>query len=312
MDLKTLEEVLACLDEDRRLFFYFEEQYAVYMLSKLIGEKQHLAISQIRQHCLAKLLNKPRVKSIIRHCGDGVLTHERLESFIADSYKTFVVTLAHWGHCDSYNWSQTSRPGVNLVLQFNLTNEHDQMVRNIGLDTELFKRWGHPIHQQKSSIAWSRIDFDLESGKALIEEIQTDWIRIASYHHRVAVCAQKNGNEQYRYGGAYYETEKTLRYTNQFLATYGKCWSEVVLGYSIQFIADELGIKDVYYHDYETGAVLKNLRSSRPPKSLYTELPKKFCFSQTSEGPSFVIQDKRAKRRYKKIKSPMWWHLKVA
>jgi len=37
-----------------------------------------------------------------------------------------------------------------------------------------FKYRYHPIHQSKSSVVWTRIDFDLESGEALIEEIQND------------------------------------------------------------------------------------------------------------------------------------------
>lgn len=36
----------------------------------------------------------------------------------------------------------------------------------------------------RDTLAWSRIDFDFDTGEALIEEIQSDWVR------RVKHCVQ--------------------------------------------------------------------------------------------------------------------------
>ena len=43
-----------------------------------------------------------------------------------------------------------------------------------------FEWWSHPVRQDgRHTLAWARMDVDLDAGEALIEEIQSDWIREA-------------------------------------------------------------------------------------------------------------------------------------
>ena len=312
MDMKTLEDVKACLDDERRLFHYYDDQYAVYLLSKLIADDQFYSIAKIRKSSFAKLLDKPCVKLILQACGSGVINLQDLNQIYGDSYDSLVVTLDKWGDERDYGWVQTSRPGANLVLQFNFTNEHDTRLKQLKIDGETFKYRSHPIHRFKSSLAWSRLDIDLDSGVALIEEIQTDWLRKTARHHKIAKRAVNLGMEQYRAGGEWYVSQSMIEYTSNILRRFSKRWSEMVMLYTLRFIREELGIKIIYYNDFETGSRLKRLKSTRPPKSLYTELPRKFCFQKTEIAPQFIVDNKIAKRRYKNIKSPRWLKLEIA
>ena len=64
-----------------------------------------------------------------------------------------------------------------------------------------------------------------------------------------------------------------------------------------------LGVQKIYYHTYSSGNILKVLpENEAPPKSIYTQLPKKFCFSKTDEIPPFLqatidmLEEKKKKR----------------
>ena len=85
-----------------------------------------------------------------------------------------------------------------------------------------------------------------------------------------------------------------------------------MLAATLWFLYVELGIQRIYYHAYESGCVLKHINSTKPPRSLYTELPRKFCFEKTTQAPEFLLQDKRFYKRLKKLthKSAIeWQHL---
>lgn len=82
-----------------------------------------------------------------------------------------------------------------------------------------------------------------------------------------------------------------------------------MLNAAVQFLFEEIGLNDIYYHSFETGATLKHISFGLPPKSLYTKLPKQFCFDLVDEGPSFIRKDKHARRRLKKIDHQQWYRL---
>jgi hypothetical protein len=42
-----------------------------------------------------------------------------------------------------------------------------------------------------------------------------------------------------------------------------------------------------------------------PPRSLYTELPRRFCFDETNEIPQLLSGEKDWRRRAKAAKGPM-------
>ncbi len=74
-----------------------------------------------------------------------------------------------------------------------------------------------------------------------------------------------------------------------------------MLAASLQFLFVELGISDIYYHHYESGCQLKSISCGKPPRSIYTDLPKKFCFGKTEQTPEFLLQDKKFSKRLKQL-----------
>lgn len=49
--------------------------------------------------------------------------------------------------------------------------------QRLGCPGSHFNYCGHPVSRQRNTLAWARLDLDLNSATALIEEIQSDWIR---------------------------------------------------------------------------------------------------------------------------------------
>jgi hypothetical protein len=93
------------------------------------------------------------------------------------------------------------------------------------------------------------------------------------------------------------------------LAPYLSLWQEAMLSASIDFIHRELGIGTIYYHSHETGGVVKRIEWGQAPRSLYTQLPKRFCFDRTQTAPEFLQVNRGFRRRIKKVKSPSWYRL---
>jgi len=311
METNLLKEVLVCLDDGRRLIHYYKDKYALFLLNSAMSDKNQLKLSEIKTSHLAKLLRKQRVKQITSRCGDGVLTKQHLDEFYVEDFESYVVTLSEWGCPQDYSWAQTSRPGKNLVVQLNFTGKHDQFMNELKIDADLFKYGCHPVHKTKSSVAWSRIDFDFETGEALIEEIQNDWLREVACQLKISRKSISKGEHHYQYYGQKHNAEQMLKYAKDTLNRYSKTWSEVMLYATIEFIKNELGISKIYYHTTGTAKVLKNLQYSFPPISLYTDLPKKFCFSQVDDTPEFIAKEKKVKRRVKKINQTKWFYLEI-
>ena len=316
MEIKLLKEVLECLNDGRRLVHYFDDKYALYLLEKFCESNKsdkhsEIQIRQIKNSCFSKLLNKPSIVNLLSELGDGKLSSNRLQQVSAKQFDSYVITLSQWGKKEDYPWEQTSVPGSNLVLQLNLTNEHDQLLRDLQIDSEPFRYDGHPIHSVKSSLSWARIDFNFETGEALIEEIQNDWLRIASRHAEFAKRARLNGRTFYRRWGIRYKATNMLEYTQSLLSKHKKNWQEITMFYAIKLIKQEIGINKIFYHSYETGALLKNIKGRLPPRSLYTDLPKRFCFTPSESGPEFITKDCRVKRKLKKAKTENWFCLSL-
>ena len=53
---------------------------------------------------------------------------------------------------------------------------------------------------------------------------------------------------------------------------------------------EELGLERVFYHTYASGSRLKRIGGVNPPRSLYTDLPRQFCFRLTHNGPGFILK----------------------
>ncbi len=316
MKQEELGEVLACLGNERTLFYYFKDRYCLDLIDwhMVKMKRQSLPISQLNNSSVKKFIQKPVVKEIIKHCGNGFLTKEIIEAFWPHDFLTFTLTLDCWGEGDK-GYDQTSRNQRNLVLQVNFDNKHtSEYQRLLRPDDHYgpFEYWCHPVRQDaKKTMSWIRMDFDFSTNEALIEEIQNDWLRQAN-GELIRVKKRLSRKSTLKPGdivhGIHCDYKDFEYYVEKVLKPYRKLWAEASMLAAIQFIRDTLGISTIYYHSFSTGNKLKKIYGL-PPKSMYTQLPKQFGFELTEEAPEFLAKDKHAKRYIKAIKNPQWYRM---
>lgn len=313
MNKKLLNEIIACLPKGKTLFYYFKDRYACMLLADYVGVGK--TVRQVKKSAYAGLLNRPLIKEVLANSGNGVLTADMFNSVWHNSQQPFVLTLSEWGGKDR-SWFQVSRTGYNLVLQLNFSASHDREYAKLDArDYLLFGSLLHPVMQKgerelfRYTVAWSRIDLDFGSGEALIEEVQSDWIRncrrAAGYaKQRLEACGQDQGAACNRCA-----LTRMVNYYDKAIAPYAVFWEEAMLSAAIDFIHNELGIKVIYYHSWDTGCRIKGIGQYRPPRSLYSDLPQRFCFQSTTEAPGFLSADRGFRRVYRKVKDPQWYVL---
>jgi len=316
MNKIDVEEVIDCLPKERTLFHYFKDRYALMLLAYVSGEGK--SISEIKRSPYGGLLNKPLINALLKRQGNGELSAYDLSSAWPKNTYPFLLTVGVWGGRERW-WYQTTRGGHNLVLQLNFSNKHDHIYRRLVRPAEekRFNSGAHPVMEKgareyfRETLAWARIDLDLNKGEALIEEIQSDWIRGAASVQKMILRWIKHGATDKRPRGIEGAYEDVLHYVSNVLEPYAKFWDEAMLAATISFIREELGIRDIYYHSFETGWKLKAIGGSKPPRSLYTRLPRKFCFSETDETPVFLASDRVYRRSIKQVANPRWFHLHI-
>lgn len=93
-----------------------------------------------------------------------------------------------------------------------------------------------------------------------------------------------------------------LKTYQNYMAVYKKTWSEAIMSATFDFCVTKLGIRNIYFHTYESGKMLKDCC---PPRSLYAKLPKKFGFVKTKPAPKFIQADKKIKKKIRK--HDFWW-----
>lgn len=310
MDAKLAQEIIECLPKERTLFRYYKDYYAVYLVHRELLLRGDMTVSELRCGRLGKLLQKPIFTDLLSKSGSGKLSAEDIESLWSEDFESYVLTLGTWGNSQfkHYRDYQVSRPGKNLVLQMNFSRRHDDMYRHcVSDDLDYFKYLDHPISQTYCTLAWARIDLDMNTGEALIEEIQNDWLREMDYLATfIKRCAAEHLKTVY-YGDWTLDVTKVLNYLEGEIGRHKAIWSEAMLSAAIKFLHEEIGMTRIYYHTPDTGAVLKNIKYSKPPRSLYTKLPKQFCFESVQEAPEFLARNKQAKRRLKAVKNQQWF-----
>jgi len=311
MKTEEVNEILSCLVGGRTVFHYYQDRYAVYLLDRYLAEQGDLPIRDLRAGAQAKLLNRPLLKELITRRGSGRLCRDDLRVLWPAKTPAYVLTLGSWGQKSEYAWAQTSRPGSNLVLQLNLSQAWARKMHRL-LDNPLNEYMGycHPLSATRgATLAWARLDVDMRSGVVLIEEIQSDLIKELKYLARSAQNAlgRNQATVDLWLCDKPVSAKKLMLTAQRLLLEIEKVWQEAMLTAAIWFSFEELGMKEIYFHTFETGCVLKNLRHSKPPRSLYTQVPERFCFEQTCNGPEFLVSDKHARRRLKKVKDPSWF-----
>ena len=298
MEKKLIQEIIECLPKDRTKFYYFKDKYVLMLLSYLV--KNGTTVRDIEKSQYKRLLQKPLIQRILQKTGSKELSSNELGSYWPDEYQCYLLTLDLWGDDDRWSrfYNQTSRPGWNLVLQLNFSSEHNSFYKKLIKPREFhpFHAYGHPIVNEEGShtLAWARIDIDLQRDEALIEEIQNDWIRRALKSVKV-VSSYDNGEiPRNRHLPGYVEdlgcnAASLFQYVENILKPHVKLWEEAMLSSAIWFLKEEIGISSIFYHTFDLGCRLKRIDGRKPPKSLYTKLPQRFCFSKTSRTPSFLL-----------------------
>ena len=86
------------------------------------------------------------------------------------------------------------------------------------------------------------------------------------------------------------------RYFVEAMRPHRAIWEEATLTAALVFLREELGIGRIFYNTWETGCRFKGISLNYgPPRSLYTDLPRRFCFEETSEPP-VILQRYWARR----------------
>lgn len=305
MDHHVATEILACLQGERTVFPYYRDRYGIGLLRQLSRRYRpgdSLSIGALKRSQYAPLLQKPRIKMVLARLGHGPIDEPTLALHDYDPQQChYLLTLATWGSERRAGRSrrQTSRPGINLVLQLNFNTEHDRRFGSLGCLHSRFNYYGHPVSPRRNTLAWARIDLDLASNCALIEEVQSDWVRRVAWlarrvEHRLA--SGEPESTPIRLYGFDCSLATARDYCAYIRDQHAPIWPEAMLWACVQFIRDELGLETLYYHSEQGGLLLKGIGGSAPPRSLYTDLPRRFCFTPTREIPPFLREDKEVRR----------------
>ncbi len=301
MDNQLANDIIAMLPGDRTLFRYHQDRYAFMLLE--YATKGDVSIADIKRSRFAKLLERPAVKTLMAQRGSGKLTAYDMALCWPIETQSYVLSLGLWGSRKSKerDWHQTSRTGTNLVLQLNFDRGHDTAFQKLlgKTDYAKFSYDAHPINTKgRTTMAWARIDLDLDSGEALIEELQNDWLRNALW-----------GLDNVKHVKTPDQRKQNLeRYVHEHLQPHIKMWSEAMLSAALFFLIEEIGIRQIWLHDFDTGNRLKKLTWSKPPRSLYTSLPKRFCFEKVKQAPSFLHQNltRKLRKRFNAGQEHFW------
>lgn len=302
-------------------FPYFEDRESAWLLAQHVPKVA--AVGALRKEHFGKLLDRPSMRPVVARCGGNLRQRDVLAVAHADKamrmlgvsaageagvaaafalpWHDFELTFAPWGLQRSY-WDQTTRRHDNLVLQLGFPSDHAELMGTC-LRREARKDFeydAHPIRTTgRPTLAWVRLDVDLSNGEALIEEVQSDWLRYAGYE----LDSLREHAPRSR------ELASMERYRTGLVARYDKVWSRAALLAALSVLRDELAIRRVWMHQPQSGAVLKRISGTHPPRSLYSSLPKSFGFSPTRARPTFLrrIPAQTTKRLPKT--GPLFWHM---
>lgn len=311
MKKESADEVIACMSGERTVFHSFRSQYALQLLAMV--SRKNSKVADLKKTAFARLLQQDEVRSLLATQGDGKLNPELFANHWRADCLPFVLNLARWGDNDKWNY-QVTRSGCNLVLQLNFTEQHKQVYQNTirPMGDAVFNYYGHPVarrkkdHHFRDTLAWARIDLDHGSGEALIEEIQSDWVKRVS---RTMNIIKQGGNPRLL-KHCNCSTEDFYRYARDVMLPFNQLWSEAMLSAALKLVYHDLGLRAIYYHTHESGQRLKQVCGS-PPCSLYSDLPRKFCFQRTTRTPTFIERDRGFQRKRRRIKDVDFYQLAI-
>ena len=311
MELREAQEIVLCLPRERTLFRYFKDRYALYLLGRAAGTGAH--VRELKASRYAPLLRRTPVRELAARTPDGILSRDLLESVWPAQPEAYRLRLGIWGAEEEWHYAQISRPGVSLVLRLDFSSRHDRAYRRYvkARPDVTFADWGHPASRRGITLAWARLDVDLARGEALIEEVQNDWLREVQWFERCVACSRNR--EQFVRRWLADETVKlhqVERYIDLCVRPHLALWDEAMLTATLWFLWEELGVRRVVLHDYQTGLRLKRMQSCPGPASLYRRLVRRFCFERTTHGPDFIehSRDRRVRAALRGFDA-RWWEL---
>lgn len=306
MNMQEIDSLRTLLPAGRTLFPYFKDKYSLQLLAYALPRPT--AVAALREHAAAQLLQKPLVRSVLAGCG-GTLSREQLQLVpAAQQAEHYTLSLGVWGDARQ-RAPQTSRRGANLVLQLNFNRGHsrefERLVRPVdGLDP--FNYRGHPVlgnagGERRYTLAWARLDVDFDHGEALIEELQSDWLRRAGRARDNALSMDAERFARLHRGGFGGHPADIVRYHDQVLAPHRAMWDEALLAATLFFLREELGIAGIWMHSPQSGVLLKDIRyGAAPPVSLYRGLPQRFCFRARAGLPGFLAAERGVRQRLRR------------
>ncbi len=304
-------QAFARLPKSAMPFDYFEDRYALMLLhDALPGE---VPIRALRTSRYARLLKRPPVEALIRANGNGRLGPADLGRARADRILSYELTLGLWGPRRRRHWDRSKhqmlRPGRNMVLQLNFSASDVRDYRSLVQPKRIYlmQRYGHPVARRGyHTLAWARIDLDLDGREALIEEIQTDWVREA---HRVLAWPR------YKRASMAGHRHRIETYVEHVLRPHALMWDEAMMAATIEVLRRCMKIRRIYYYDFETGNRCKGIgrRGAKPPRSLYTDLPRRFGFERGESIPAFASSEFSGRLwEVFKDQPPVFWQLPPA
>lgn len=280
-------------------FDYYRDRYAICLLQWVLrmNQRQPMTVRMLKQSRFTSLAEKSALAHVIARCGTRAMDVDLLQRLDhADGMRQYTLTLGTWGD-EGDRATQTSRSGLNMVVQLNFDAAHDmayqRKVKPMRGAHPIADDW-HPIAKNRNTLAWARIDLDLRTGEALIEEIQSDWVREAARLRDDAAYAietAKSGGRRYVFspGAMRGNARQFESYDRNEVEPHRKDWQDAMLLAAIWVIRELLDIRQIYFHTPESGCALKGIRiENAPPRSLYTDLPRRFCFKPVSGLPQFL------------------------
>lgn len=317
MNIAEVEELLFFLKGEMAHYSYFQDRYAFQFLAWTLETHGEKSVGQLKQHAFGKFLNKPLLKKLSGK--NSKWSAELLQMQWPETCRNYEITFDKWGNHKEWSryWNQSCRKGSNLVLQLNFSEDHD-------LAQHKFKSgWGwldnnyacHPVRKGgRHTLSWSRIDIDWETEEALIEEIQSDWIT-SLLDSRKMYQNIKNGRSRYQKKLTKNE-EKLIEILASYLESLRfevKHWPEITLAATIDLLRNQLGIKKIWYHTPESGALVKRLGTDGVPRSHYKDLPRRFGFQRKQEWPEFIRKNwgTRRKKIQEKCEAMEWNYLEL-
>ncbi len=315
--------LMATLETKNNEFKYYKDKYALDLLRYFVSSE--MSVAALKQSELGFLTNKPIVKERLSRIGGKWVNDSTFQMKNEDDAIKLNYSLSKWGAYFGDNrkddWYQTSRSGINLVLQLNFDSTHNEAYYEfLEPESHPFYIDNHPVKKPTKqggiTMGWARLDVDLDNGEVLIEEIQNDWLREATVtadwaKRRIAL---KKASEKTRPKALEkIEPETFMTYYQKYLKKYIGFWDEALLNLAINFGKEQLGCNTVYYNTFETGNHFKGLPEGypRPPKSLYTKLPRKFGFKITDQPPYMLLKDIPTRKKFRK-KGLRWFVMELS